>query len=308
MIDFLRLVGIFGLASLAYAQAAQPSAVNLAAQLSSGFKSGFAQVNGTRLHNVRGGSGPALVLLHGFPEDWYEFRLVMPRLAKKFTVVAVDLRGVGESAPSETGYEAANLAEDVHQLTISLGLEHVFVFGHDIGGMVAYAFARRYPKSVRGVMILDVAFPGLDPWKDILGHPAFWHVRFHQTDLPEKLVSGRQAEYFRYFLSRFSDAEVAHYAHSYRDPDHLRAAFETYRAFPANEKFFAVQAGNTDLPIVIGSGEHDAFAEFLPRIADAMRAHGCTNLKMETVQGAVHYVAEAKPEAVAYLIERHAAE
>jgi pimeloyl-ACP methyl ester carboxylesterase len=308
MIDLLRLVGIFGLASLAYAQAAPPSAVNLAAQLGSGFESEFAQVNGTRLHYVRGGSGPALVLLHGFPEDWYEFRLVMPRLAKKFTVVAVDLRGVGESAPSETGYEAANLAEDVHQLTISLGLERVFVFGHDIGGMVAYAFARRYPKSVRGVMILDVAFPGLDPWQDILGHPAFWHVRFHQTDLPEKLVSGRQEEYFRYFLSRFSDAEVAHYAHSYRDPDHLRAAFETYRAFPANEKFFAAQAGNTDLPIVIGSGEHDAFAEFLPRIADAMRAHGCTNLKMETVQGAVHYVAEEKPEAVAYLIERYATE
>ena len=193
MIDFLRLVGIFGLASLAYAQATQPSAVNLTAQLGSGFESEFAQVNRTRLHYVRGGSGPALVLLHGFHEDWYEFRLVMPRLAKKFTVVAVDLRGVGESAPSETGYEAANLAEDVHQLTISLGLEHVFVFGHDIGGMVAYAFARRYPKSVRGVMILDVAFPGLDPWKDILGHPAFWHVRFHQIDLPEKLVSGRQA-------------------------------------------------------------------------------------------------------------------
>jgi pimeloyl-ACP methyl ester carboxylesterase len=105
MIDFLRLVGIFGLASLAYAQAAQPSAVNLAAQLGSGFESEFAQVNGTRLHYVRGGSGPALVLLHGFPEDWYEFRLVMPRLTKKFTVVAVDLRGVGESAPSETGYD-----------------------------------------------------------------------------------------------------------------------------------------------------------------------------------------------------------
>jgi hypothetical protein len=126
--------------------------------------------------------------------------------------------------------------------------------------------------------------------------------------LPEKLVSGRQAEYFRYFLSRFSGADVAHYAHSYRDPDHLRAAFETYRAFPANEKFFTAQAGNTDLPIVIGSGEHHAFAEFLPRIADAMRAHGCTNLKVETVQGAVQYVAEEKPEAVAYLIERYAAE
>jgi pimeloyl-ACP methyl ester carboxylesterase len=186
--------------------------------------------------------------------------------------------------------------------------EHVYLFGHDIGGMVAYAYARRYQQHARGVMILDAAFPGLDPWQEILGHPAFWHVRFHQTTLPEKLVTGRQADYFRYFLSKLSDADVAHYAHAYRDPDHLRAAFETYRAFPANEKFFAAQRDRTELPIVIGSGEHDAFAPFVPRIAAAMRAHGCLNLKMETIQGAAHYVAEEKPEAVAELIERYAAE
>jgi pimeloyl-ACP methyl ester carboxylesterase len=306
MTHLLRIVGILGFASLAYAQSMHPNAATLSEQLGSGFESKFAQVNGTRLHYVRGGSGPAIILLHGFPEDWYEFRLVMPRLAKTFTVLAVDLRGVGESAPSATGYEAANLAEDVHQLVVSLGLEDVYVFGHDIGGMVAYAFARRYPLSARGVMILDVAFPGLDPWQDIHGHPAFWHVRFHQTGLPEKLVSGRQAEYFRYFLRQFSEAEVGHYAYSYRDPDHLRAAFETYRAFPEDEEFFAAHRGNTDLPIVIGSGEHDAFAEFLPRIAAAMRAHGCTNLKTETVKAAAHYVAEEEPDAVAGLIERYA--
>lgn len=161
-----------------------------------------------------------------------------------------------------------------------------------------YAFARRHPESARGVMILDSAVPGLYPWPDILGHPAFWHVRFHQTDLPEKLVSGRQAQYFRYFLSQFSDVEVDHYANAYRDPDHLRAAFETYRAFPADEKFFSAQRSRVDLPIVVGSGEHDAFAEFLPHIAAAMRAHGCANLRVETVQGAAHYVAEEKPAAV----------
>src|SRR5580704_9743248 len=113
----------------------QPSDPALAA-LGRGFVSDTAQVNGTTLHYVRGGSGPAVVLLHGFPEDWYEFRLVMPRLAKRFTVIAVDLRGVGESAPSGSGYDAAGLAEDIHQLVMSLGLEHVYVFGHDIGGMV----------------------------------------------------------------------------------------------------------------------------------------------------------------------------
>ena len=305
LITVLRLTAILGLASLAYAQSMQSSESRFPVELGRGFESKFAQVNGTQLHYVRGGSGPALILLHGFPEDWYEFRLVMPRLANRFTVVAVDLRGVGDSAPAESGYDAANLAKDIYQLIRALGLEHVYVFGHDIGGIVAYAFARRYPQSARGVMILDSAVPGLDPWRDILGHPAFWHVRFHQTNLPEKLVSGRQAEYFRYFLSQFSDVDVDHYAHAYRDPDHLRAAFETYRAFPADEKFFAAQRSRLDLPIVVGSGEHDAFAEFLPRIAAAMRAYGCANLKVETVQGA-HYVAEEKPEAVEELIERYA--
>lgn len=307
MTNLLGTLGILALAALAYPQAMQPSPTTLAEQLGSGFESKTAKVNGTRLHYVRGGSGPAVVLLHGFPEDWYEFRLVMPRLTKRFTVVAVDLRGVGESEPSATGYEAENLAEDIHELVVSLSLEPVYVFGHDIGGMVAYAFARRYPRSARGVMIFDVAFPGLDPWQEILCHPAFWHVRFHQTNLPEKLVSGRQAEYFRYFLSQFSETDVGHYAHAYRDPGHLRAAFETYRAFPANEKFFAAQRDRTDLPIVIGSGEHDAFAPFLPRITAAMRAHGCTNLKTEMIQGAGHYVAEDKPDEVAQLIERYAA-
>jgi pimeloyl-ACP methyl ester carboxylesterase len=294
VMNLLRIVGILGFASLLCAQSAESNATS-AAQLGSGFESKFAQANGTRLHYVRGGSGPALILLHGFPEDWYEFRLVMPRLAKRFTVLAVDLRGVGESAPAETGYDAANMAEDIHQFILSLGLERVSLFGHDIGGMVAYAYARRYPQSARGVMILDVAFPGLDPWQQILSHPAFWHVRFHQTTLLEKLVYGRQAEYFWYFLSQFSDEDLNHYAYSYRDPDHLRAAFETYRAVPANEKFFVAQGGRMDLPIVIGSGEHDAFAEFVPRIAAAMRQHGCANLTTETVRGGAHYGAEKSP-------------
>jgi len=150
MTNFWWVVGLVSFAPLACAQTVQPNAARVAAQLGSGFESKLAEVNGTRLHYVRGGSGPAVVLLHGFPEDWYQFRLVMPRLAKRFTVIAVDLRGAGESAPSDGGYDAANLADDIHHLVMSLGLEHVYIFGHDIGGMVAYAFARRYPKTGGG--------------------------------------------------------------------------------------------------------------------------------------------------------------
>jgi pimeloyl-ACP methyl ester carboxylesterase len=119
-------------------------------QLGKDFVSNTAQVNGTTLHYVRGGTGPAVLLLHGFPQDWYAFRQIMPRLAKKFTVIAVDLRGVGGSAATPDGYEAANLAADVHQLAQQLRLERPYIAGHDIGGMVAYAVVRLYPTHVRG--------------------------------------------------------------------------------------------------------------------------------------------------------------
>ena len=138
-------------------QMADPAVV----ALGSGFVSDTARVNGATLHYVRGGAGPAVILLHGFPEDWYAYHRIMPQLAKQFTVVAVDLRGIGGSAATASGYDAANMAEDVHQLAEHLHLEHVYVVGHDIGGMVAYAFARRYPETSRGVMMLDAPLPGL---------------------------------------------------------------------------------------------------------------------------------------------------
>jgi pimeloyl-ACP methyl ester carboxylesterase len=280
----------------------------LVSQLGAGFTSGNAKVNGTTLHFVRGGSGPAVILLHGFPQDWYEFHKVMPRLVAKFTVVAVDLRGVGGSAPAADGYDAANLAEDIHQLIKQLRLDKVYLVGHDIGGMVAYAFARRFPEDARGIMILDVAIPDLDPSREIQGDPAMWHVRFHQTNLPERLVAGRQTIYFRYFLGPeyFTDADVAHYAAAYRDPDHLRSAFEFYRAFPGNETFNAPRRNNIELQMVFGVGEHDAFTPYLPKIAEAMRAHGCVNLQTEIVKGSAHYVFDEQPDLVAGLIEKYA--
>jgi pimeloyl-ACP methyl ester carboxylesterase len=173
----------------------------LVAKLGKGFVSNTAKVNGTTLHYVRGGNGPAIILLHGFPADWYAYHQVMPLLAKKFTVVAVDLRGVGGSSATQGGYESPNMAEDIRQLMHQLKLEQVYVVGHDIGGMVAYAFARLYPKETRGVMILDVPLPGIDPWEESIAGPGFWHIPFHQTpNLPEQFLAGRQAVYIRYIL------------------------------------------------------------------------------------------------------------
>ena len=239
LLQLLRIARIIGLTAsvIAFGQVSMnPAAGKVVEPLGSGFTSGFLNVNGTALHYVRGGTGPAVILIHGFPEDWYEFRKVMPHLVSRFTVVAIDLRGVGESAVTPGGYDAANLAKDIHELAAQLHLEHVYVVGHDIGGMVAYACGRRYPQDARGVMILDVAFPGFDPWNEIEGQPVMWHLRFHQTDLPKSsLPAGRRAT-FSISLQR---------NHSVMRPwptmrtlieirDHLRTAFEFYRAFPEN--------------------------------------------------------------------------
>jgi hypothetical protein len=136
----LKLLAVFVVAACAViqGQSAPRQRIDPAlATLGGGFVSDSAQVNGTSLHYVRGGTGSAVILVHGFPEDWYEYHRVMPLLAKQFTVVAVDLRGIGGSAETAGGYDAANMAEDVHQLAEHLHLEHVYVVGHDIGGMVA---------------------------------------------------------------------------------------------------------------------------------------------------------------------------
>jgi pimeloyl-ACP methyl ester carboxylesterase len=265
--------------------------------------------DGTTLYYVRGGTGPAVILLHAFPEDWYEYHKLMPRLARKFTVVAVDLPGIGRSTPKRAGYAAADMADDIHQLQEQLHLEHAYVVGHDIGGMVAYAFVRRYPAAARGAMILDAPLPGLAPWKEITAKPFVWHINFQQVpDLPEKLVAGRQAVYFRYFLAPqyFSDADVARYAESYSAPEHLHAAFEIYRAFPANEKFNAEQQNGIDVPLVLAVGGESPLLKDLPTMVEALRAHGCTNVRTEVIEGSNHYVADEQPGIVEEFIEKYA--
>jgi len=308
----LKLLAVLVLAACAVilAQSAPRQRIDPGlAMLGGGFVSGTAQANGTTLHYVRGGTGPAIILLHGFPEDWYAYPRVIPLLAKQFTVVAVDLRGIGCSAATAAGYDAASMAEDVHRLMEYLHFEHVYVVGHDIGGMVAYAFARRYTESCRGVMLLDAPVPGLGPWDAVKANPITWHIHFQQTpDLPEQLIAGREAIYFRHFLhsDTFRDADVARYARAYAAPEHLRAALEIYRAFPANEKFNAAQGSAISLPLVLAPGEHSPFEKLMPSFAEALRGHGCTNVKIEVIQNSVHYVADEQPEAVAELIERDA--
>src|SRR5215813_12978810 len=136
-------------------------------------------VNGIQLHYVIGGHGPTLVLLHGWPETWYEWRHVMPALAKNYTVIAPDLRGLGDSSKPSTGYDGKTVAEDIHQLVTKLGYKTIFLVGHDIGSFVAYSYAAAHPSEVKRLVIMDVPPAGFFP----PGRPPFWWVLFHQTPL-----------------------------------------------------------------------------------------------------------------------------
>ena len=297
------------------AAGSRPVPVAVTSELGAGFTAQTASVDGTAIHYVRGGRGPALVLLHGFPQDWFGWRRVMPRLAQRFTVVVPDLRGVGGSVPSAAGHAATDLAKDVHLLIDGLGLGRAHVAGHDVGGWVAYAFARRFPEATRTVMILETPVPGIEPWLHLDVDVPLWHGAFHMIPgLPEALVTGRQEIYFRYFFdvgttnrTVISDADVKHYARAYRGARRLRSAFGIYRAVPANMAYNAGQTSPTDIPLLLAGGEH-VFGPMLPRLASNLRAnYGWSDIAVHIVAGGKHYLPEERPDDVAQLIERHAA-
>lgn len=287
----------------------QAEATSMTRILDKQFTSATAAVNGITLHYVRGGAGPPVLLIHGFPEDWFEYRPIMSRLAKRFTVIAVDLRGIGGSTATSAGYDAANMAEDIRQLLSALKLVDIFIVGHDIGGHVAYAFVRRYPKITRGAMILDTPIPGIQGWDEIQGAPYMWHMHFMQVPgLAEKLVDGRQTDYFGYFFGfgKFSLDEISHYLEAYATPAQLHAAFEMYRAFPQNAQFNQAERGPIDVPLFLGTGDGSPFVGLLPKIAEGLRAHGCARVETGLISEAGHYIVEDQPDGVADLIEQHA--
>lgn len=306
MPQFIHRRSFLGYAACAALLTAGPTGAASIGEPPLGFSSAQVPVNGTILHYVRGGRGPAIILLHGFPEDWVEYRAIMPRLAKQFTVVAVDLPGIGRSMPAAGGYDAANLAAHIHGLAEALELDRPYVVGHDLGGIVTYAYVRRFADSLRGAMILDVPVPGLAGWDETTS--SFWHVGFIQVPgLAEQLVPGRQAAFLGWFLDigKFTPDERAYYIQSY-GTSQLHAAFEIYRAFPKNVDWNSAQTAPNSTPLVIAVGEKSFFASFLSTFVEGYRAKGMTQVSGAQIPAAGHYLLADNPESVADLMERHA--
>lgn len=215
----------------------------MSAAFAATFRHRAAVVGDTKIHYVIGGpapgEAPALLLIHGFPQNWWEWRQVMLPLSRDFTVIAPDLRGVGLSDKPAAGYSKRELAADLHGLIQQLGCGPAHVMGHDIGGMVAYAYATQHPALSLGVF--DVPVPGLGDWDRIATDPRLWHFSFHQKrDLAEALVcGGREHVYISTFINdrahnpgAISAQDMAEYVSAYSHPGAFRAAMEMYRQFP----------------------------------------------------------------------------
>ena len=270
-----------------------------------GFSHRSVEVDGVRLHYVIGGQGPAVVLLHGFPETWWTWRQVIPLLARAHTVIAPDLRGIGCSSLEPAGYDTQTLARDVHELVASLGLPRVALVGHDLGGWVAYAYARQYRDQVSHLVLSGAAIPGfglerlLDFRQPRQGLPHL--VFFAQPQVPELLISGREREYFAVFIASPAmqrSGAVDFYARSYARPGRLSAALGQYRALYTDAQDNRRGAGPPlAMPTLAlaGVGKTQLSADSLRQVAQ--------NVSEVGIPGAGHYVQEERPTELANALE-----
>lgn len=258
------------------------------------------------LHYVTCGEGPPLVLLHGWPQSWFEWREVMARLAGSYTLIAPDLRGLGDSSRPAQGYDTLTVADDVWRLVHDmLGHEHFFLAGHDWGGPVAFALAASHQAAVRRLAILDVAIPG-DGAQNISQGGRRWHHAFHQTaELPEALIAGREALYYGWFYRNYgarpdalSADAIAEYLRTYATPEATRAGLAYYRNIPRDVEAHAalLAQGKLRMPVLALGGD-SGWGRGLETLESCRRV--ADDVEGGVVMQAGHWLPEEQPAEIA---------
>jgi pimeloyl-ACP methyl ester carboxylesterase len=269
------------------------------------FSHHMATVNGIQMHYVMGGQGDPVVLVHGWPQSWYEWRHIMPALAKNYTVVVPDIRGLGDSSRPLTGYDGKTTAEDIYQLISKLGFDKIFIVGHDVGAQTAFSVAAGYPHNVSKLVIMDFPFPGFLPPE--FGENGPWWFAFHQTpNLPEVLVEGKEREYISWFLkglaynpSAITEEDIDVFASHDKAPGTMRAGFEYFRAFPvdAEQNKETAKAPITMPVLVLGGDIYPALGGDLPgNFALSSIQSLASNVTGITVPFSGHWIPEEQPE------------
>ena len=258
----------------------------------------IAEVDGVRLHYLTAGKGPTVILLHGYAETSRMWRSLIPLLAEKFTVIAPDLPGIGDSAIPANGIDMKSSASRIHALARSLGVEKARVVGHDIGLMVAYAYAMQFPAETEKLVVMDAFLPGVPGWEAIYNAPNVWHFRFN-GDYPEALVKGRERTYFEYFWNVFAadktrsipEADRKAYTEAYSKPGRMRAAWAYFASWPQLAKDFAQLSQNKlTMPVLSIGGEKSLGNE----LAAQMKLVA-TDVTAVVLKDTGHWILEERP-------------
>lgn len=264
-------------------------------------QSKFAEVNGVRLHYLVAGKGDPVVLLHGFAETSHMWRPLIAKLSDKHTVIAPDLRGFGQSSSSEGGYTKKAMAQDIRGLVDGLKYDRIRLVGHDIGLMVAYAYAAQYPDKVDRLVLMEAFLPGVGDWNNVFLLRDLWHFHFFGKT-PLALVTGRERIYLEHFWNDFAadptksvpEADRQFYAKEYARPGHMKAGMEVFRAFPKDAEDFAGFAGTKlSMPLLVLSGEK-ASGPFLIEQGKLV----ATSVEGVLVKGRGHWLMEEAPDQV----------
>jgi pimeloyl-ACP methyl ester carboxylesterase len=291
-------IGRISLAMLALCSAVATGAL---AQPSAVIVERTATVDGVKLHYLVAGRGDPVLLLHGYAQNSHMWRPLMKELAKTHLVVAPDLRGFGDSARPESGYDKKTMAQDVHALAKSLGITRAGVAGHDIGLMVAYAYAAQYPAEVDRLALLDAFIPGVGDTTGLFLLKDLWHFHFYGPT-PLALVKGRERIYFEHFWNDFaadgrksvSEADRRFYATKYAQPGAMRAGMEVFRNFDQDAKDNAAFAATKlTMPVLVLGGEKSG-GDFLVTQGRMV----ATNVEGVIVKGSGHWLIDEAPDQV----------
>ena len=257
-----------------------------------------AEIDGARLHYMTAGHGTPLILLHGYAETSLMWKPIIPALAERFTVIAPDLPGIGDSDIPANGLDMKSAAVRIHDLAKSLGVQKAEVVGHDIGLMVAYAYAAQFPTEVTKLVLMDAFLPGVAGWEAVYNNPSIWHFRFNGPT-PEALVQGRERTYFDYFWNDFA-ADKAHsipeadrkaYAAAYARPGRMHAGWAYFVSFlQAANDFAQLSQTKLTMPVLTIGGDKslgDALGQQVKLVA--------TDVTVVVLKDTGHWVLEERP-------------
>ena len=265
------------------------------------YESGTANVNGVKIHYLKSGTGKKpLVLIHGFGDTSRMWIPLFAEFGKDYTIVAPDMRGLGDSSRPESGYDKKTVANDIRGLVKSLGYEKIDLAGHDIGLMVAYAYAAQYPNEVEKLALLEAPIPGIgDIWDKVYTTPALWHFHFVNSPIALELVKGRERLFLEHFWQTlsphpetFSESDRQIYAKSYAQEGAMRAAFELFKAFNTQDAEDNRKFATTKLPMPILTIEGDKAMAGALEIQAKLVADNVTSVKLVDTG---HWLMEQRP-------------